>query len=185
MNKRDELGSITNSCDADVVALVETWLTAKVRSNEIFMGDKTYEVYRCDREGRHGGGTLVAVSRNIPSFRINVVSQLESVWVCITLKSTKLILGACYRPPDAAPTFIEDLHDVLNTVVCRYPSLPVVLLGDFNFPNIVWSSDGPTLEPFSSQSQGFVELCICFNLTQLVLKPTRCTAQSANILDLF
>lgn len=35
-SKRDELSSVIDSCDADVVVLTETWLSAKVGSNEFF-----------------------------------------------------------------------------------------------------------------------------------------------------
>lgn len=184
MRKRDEFNSVVSSCDADLIFLTETWLSAKVRSNDIFQGNQEYEVYRCDREGRTGGGTLIAVSKSIPSTHINVASNLESVWVCAKFQGKKIILGACYRPPDAPSTFVDDLHDLINSIVCRYGSLPIVLLGDFNFPNICWSGLYPVLDPFSSAGQNFLNLCTCFNFTQIVKQPTRCTGTCSNTLDL-
>lgn len=62
--------------------------------------------------------------------------------------------------------------------------MPLILLGDFNFPGINWQSDPPTTQASSSEYFEFVSLCLDFNLHQLVLKPTRCSAQSPNILDL-
>lgn len=85
MPERDQLNSAVSSCDADLIFLTETWFSAKVRSSDIFYGNKEYEVYRCYREGRTGGGTLIAVSESIPS--INVNSNFESVWVCAAFKS--------------------------------------------------------------------------------------------------
>lgn len=184
MNKRDQLNALISSSDADLIILTETWLNAKIRNAEIFQVDKRYNLYRCDRDGRHGGGTLIAVSQNIPSFPIPLVTDLEIVCVCTTFGNTRIVVIACYRPPSAPSTFVEELHDVLNAIVCRYPSLPIILLGDFNFPNIDWSNSFPTLKPFSSQSQSFLDLCACFNFTQLVKEPTRLSGNTANTLDL-
>lgn len=183
MNKRDQLNSVVSSTNADLILLTETWLSKHVCSSEIFQGDKTYNVYRFDRDGRHGGGTLIAVSQSIPSFCVDVASDLEMVWACITLNNTRILLGVCYRPPNSAVTFIDDLHDVMNSIVCQYPSSPIFLLGDFNFPVIMWS-DPPSSQQVSTQSQHFLNLCACFNLTQLVTKPTRYANDTANILDL-
>lgn len=113
MRKRDQLNTAITSCDADLVFLTGTWLSAKVRNSEIFQCNKEYEVYRCDREGRSGGGTLIAVSKRIPSTHISGVSDLESVWVCATFNSKRIVLGACYHPPNASPAFVDDLHVVI------------------------------------------------------------------------
>lgn len=100
------------------------------------------------------------------------------------LKAKKIVLGACYHPPDPSSAFVDDLHDLINGIICRFNSLPIVLMGDFNFLNICWSGSYPVLDPFSSDGQNFLNLCTCFNFTQAVKQPTRCTGTCSNTLDL-
>lgn len=184
MKHRIQLNSIISSMEAKLVILTETWLNSTVENTEIFQTDVTYDVYRCDREDRQGGGVLIAVSQTISSFQVEVVSSLETVWVGISSKHTKIILGVCYRPPNYTSSFVDQLHDVLSYVVTRYPSSPIFLFGDMNFPNITWHAGVPLLDPFSTQSQQFLDFCNCFNFTQVVTKPTRVTNESSNTLDL-
>lgn len=65
----------------------------------------------------------------------------------------------------------------------RYPSAPIFLLGDFNLPSIDWSLPASP-NSNSSTCQEFIDLCSCFNFTQIVTEPTRVTDTTANILDL-
>lgn len=106
------------------------------------------------------------------------------IWVSVKLSHRRIILGACYRPPNAPATFVTELHDAINIVITRYPSFPVFVLGDFNYPGINWSPPIPFPSQALSINQQFLDLCVHFNLTQMVSKPTRITAATATILDL-
>lgn len=66
----------------------------------------------------------------------------------------------------------------------RFPNVPVLLAGDFNYPNIIWSSDVPQLSPFSTDSYNFLSFCSDFNFTQIVTQPTRITSSTSSVLDL-
>lgn len=90
---------------------------------------------------------------------------------------------ACYRAPNAADTFSADLFDCLSIITMRYPSTPIFLLGNFNFPAISWE-DHPVVTNGSSECLAFLYLCNTFHLTQIVKTPTRVTTTSANVLDL-
>lgn len=61
--------------------------------------------------------------------------------------------------------------------------LLLFFLGTFNFPSINWR-DGTTSLTNQSEASDFIEVCLNYNLTQLVLEPTRISETSANILDL-
>lgn len=111
-------------------------------------------------------------------------SNLEIIWAIIELTSQKLIIGVCYRPPHNTPTFINELHDIINLVCTRHTNIPLFLLGDFNIPNISWENEPPTLQPFSTFGNDFFNTCSVFSLSQLIRQPTRSTQTSANILDL-
>lgn len=77
----------------------------------------------------------------------------------------------------------NELHDALNSVTIQFTNLPLFLLYDFNYPTIYWS-DHTTFKHNSSECVTFLRLCNDFNLTQLVLQPTRITAAVSNVLDL-
>lgn len=127
---------------------------------------------------------MLAVADNISSFLVNVVTNLEILWICICLNHRKYVLGVCYHVPSRSSTFVSDLHDVVNAVTVRFPDVPVLLLGDFNYPNIMWSNNGLCLSTFSTESNDFLNLCADFNFTQVVTQPTRVTCSSATVLDL-
>lgn len=173
-----------DTCGAKIIALTETWLPAHVLDSEIFHDAHQFTIYRCDRTERRGGGVLLAVSKDIPSSPIEINSALEITWVILTLGNSKLILGTCYRPPSSPPTFINELHDTINIVSSRFPSQPLFLLGDFNYPNIMWNTLPLRLSPFSQQADDFLNLCSVFSLAQLVTQATRVSNNVANTLDL-
>lgn len=175
---------VIDSCDADIVALTETWLSAKIGDNELFLCQKGYNIFRADRCGTSGGGVLLAITNTLSSALIPVACSLEIIWVCVSINYKKWILGVCYRPPTKYSEFSNVLHDCLNQINVRFPGSPIILMGDFNYPNIKWSDDGISLYPFSTDANEFVTLCSDYNLVQLVKAPTRVTATSSSVLDL-
>lgn len=184
MNKRATLSSAIDSCSADIIVLTETWLSAKIKSSEIFDCDKAYRTYRYDRDVRIGGGVLVAVNEAFNSSVVPIRSSLEIVCVRIIFSCRDYILCACYRSPAPSPSFCSELHDVLNLLIVRYPNSPLILMGDFNFPGIVWRADSVSVKQNLPENIEFLNLCTDFNLTQLVLEPTRSTSTCSNTLDL-
>lgn len=173
-----------NDCDADVVALTETWLSSSVSNDEIFQCAKQYKVFRCDRLDRRGGGVLLAVQDSIECFSVPILTDIESTWCCIRTGFKNLILGVCYRPPSSPPNFCESFHDCLNQITVRFPGATVILLGDFNFPDIQWSDAYQCSVATSSESLHFSAICSDFGLSQLVQYPTRVTSTSSSLLDL-
>lgn len=183
INKREELTSLVDNCNASIIALTETWLHSHVQDCEIFDLSR-FRMFRCDRTARQGGGVLLATSKSLQCHHVNIQSDLEVVCACVDVCHRKITIVVCYRPPSYPPTFVAELHDVLNTLTLRHPSNPIILMGDFNFPNICWDTDPPRCNPFSSQCKEFLDLCSLFSLTQLVVEPTRISNNAANILDL-
>lgn len=115
MPKQEDLCSIIDSSNADVVILTKTWLSAKIHDNEIFDCQKRFNVYRCDQALRIGGDALIAVSRAISSFTIPIPSEFELRWVRLFVSNKNNILGISYGPPSSNATCISDLHDALTT----------------------------------------------------------------------
>lgn len=79
---------------------------------------------------------------------------------------------------------VSDLHNVVNAVTVCFPDVLILLLGDFNYPNITLPSSGPSLCTFSTEFYDFLKFCSDFNFTQVVPQPTRITSSSATVLDL-
>lgn len=174
--KRVQLESYLADSKPDVVLLTETWLHADVCDSELYHTSNQYAIYRHDRAHKKGGGVLIAINKTIPSFLVDTDSALEVVWVACPTLFGKLLMGVCYRPPASDRLFVSDLHKTISRALEQFPTNKIYLFGDFNFPDINWSR----LSSSSSESSDFIELCLEFNLTQIVTEPTRGT----NILDL-
>ena len=175
VNKIDELELYIKEEDLDIIGITETWLTEEILTSEIC--PEGYTLYRKDRKDlvkTRGGGVALFVKNDINiTEREDINEQLfpESLWCEILSKGDKTLLGVCYRPPDSLTVNNEALYSIINKVGREN----VVIMGDFNFPEISWSSNNNTLHehPFIT--------CLNDNfLEQLVEKPTR----GENILDL-
>ncbi|GAB0181359.1 hypothetical protein GRJ2_000601200 [Grus japonensis] len=80
-------------------------------------------------------------------------------------KKANIMVGICYRPPNQDEEVDEIFYKQLGEVL---QSLGLVLMGDFNFPDVCWKYS--TAE--RKQSRKFLE-CVEDNfLTQLVREPT-------------
>lgn len=178
------MSSAIDTCSAHIIALTETWLSPDIQNSEIFEEASHFNIYRYDRTTSRGGGALLAISNKIPSSSISVSSNLEIIWASGTVGHRQFIFGVCYRSPSSSTNFVNELHDVLNEITTRFPTSPVILLGDFNYPNITWNTNPPTLVPFSTESQEFLDMCSTFSLTQVVSEPTRLSPTASNTLDL-
>lgn len=128
-----------------IFVLTETWLKPDVSDNEIF--NDSWIVYRCDRasttiQKNEGGGVLIAVSKSLSSSLIPTSCVgVEQLWVKISFGGSSLLLGGVYLPPDALTEryseFMEEARVMCETIECD----SVMVMGDFNLPDISWSTD--------------------------------------------
>lgn len=131
-----------------------------------------YQIFHCDR-GSRGGGVLVAVSNAILVRRLP--TQVGAEMVLLELQvSPVLVVGCIYLPPSCC-------NDVLDKVTTSLRSLnldrDILLLGDFNAPDVDWNS----LSTSSWRSTALCDLVFDMNLVQLVSGPTHV---HGNTLDL-
>lgn len=176
------LSSLIDSCGSSIIALTETWLNNTIPDNVVLVCDSVFNLFRCDRGDRRGGGVLLAIKKEITAVLIDVTSCIESVWVRLKCGPTDAIIGVIYRPPNMSTSFSSELCLVLSELTVRFPSSSLLILGDFNFPVINWSSlTAPGSDP---EAQAFLQCCLDFSLQQLISEPTRRSATSANVLDL-
>ena len=116
---------------------------------------------------------MLAVHHSLPSHRLSSPPQLEIVSVQIGLVSP-LLVCVVYLPPCLSQDCFSEVLRYLETI-SSHPRL--VLVGDFNFPDICWSS----LCGQSPQSDAFCDFVFHHNLVQVVNFPTHL---KGNILDL-
>lgn len=175
MNKLEELELFASEEKFDILAITETWLTENIVNSEVSL--EGYTMLRRDRKDPNkirGGGVALYVKNEISMLeREDLYEQLfpESVWCNICCGGEKTLIGVCYRAPDSLIVNDAALYALIGRASCEN----IVLMGDFNFPEIKWenSEGGEMSHPFVN--------CIQDNfLEQLVTEPTR----GQNILDL-
>lgn len=103
-------------------------------------------------------------------------STLESIVCDLNMENLKYRFILCYRSPTSTTEhndlFLQHLNILCDT------SMIVILLGDFNFPEIKWKKNQTLIE--NSLSSKFFELSNELGLHQFVHQPTL----GLNILDL-
>ena len=165
-NKQEELEAIVQQASYDLVAITETWWD---HSHDWSAAMDGYKLFRKDRQGRRGGGVALYVKE---CFEVTELmtgeNKVESLWVKIRARANKadILVGVCYRPPnqdeDTDGVFYEQLPEA-----ARSPAL--VLMGDFNFPDICWEYNLAQ----KKQSRRFLECMEDNFLMQMIREPTR------------
>ncbi|PKU30779.1 adaptin ear-binding coat-associated protein 1 [Limosa lapponica baueri] len=127
-----------------------------------------YKLFRRDKQGRRGGGVALYVREGYECQElIEGNSRVECLWVRIRGRASKadIVVGVCYRLPNQNVEIDEIFYKQLGEVSRL---LALVLVGDFNLPDISWVHNTAERE----QSRRFLE-CVGDNfLTQLVREPT-------------
>lgn len=124
------------------------------------------------------------LSDEIVSYNVPLNTSLKFVCTCIRLNHKDVVFCACYWPPSSQTSFCDDLHDVINMVLSKFPRAPLYVFGDFNLPTILWNSTSLRVLPSSSECTAFIDLRSTFNFVQIIKQPTSVTQTSANILNL-
>lgn len=181
--KREVVSNLVLSSHSNLLILTETWLSNDISDEELLNDLPDFHVYRKDRTGSRGGGVLIAISDQLICSVVNITSSLEILWLHVHASPQSVLLGVCYRPPHSNPNFSQELNNMLNLLTSAHPNAHVLIFGDFNFPSIDWTSENLSVVS-PADAKEFVELCLNYNLTQLVSEPTRIERNSANILDL-
>ena len=105
-----------------------------------------------------------------PDFEF-VFMKIKQKYVNLT---KDLVLGACYRPPNAnVQNFIDKMEQIIDYFGAK--SYFLYIAGDFNLD---------LLKPSSKfMIQMFLDLMVSSALLPLITKPTRCTPTSVTLID--
>jgi len=133
---------------------------------------------RSGRESDHrGGDVLLFVKNEMHQVEVKMESKFtDQVWCKIKINNGEdLLIGVCYRSPNMV-LFSTDNDKLLRDMILEIRGRPLLLMGDFNYPDIDW----PISLGLTRASQHFVDCIEDVFLTQHVMHPTR----GNSILDL-
>ena len=165
------------------IGLTETWLSEDIENAEIQIED--YSIYRADRSHRSRGGVAAYLRSDL--LCKTAFSYSNSVCEALLIKCKKLdiVFGVLYRPPS---TTVEEwnqcskaVEEELDLIQAHGDYRTVVLMGDFNFPNLKWNDRLLRIEQdMTRQQETFARLVNKYCLLNVVDIPTR----GSNVLDL-
>ncbi|GAB0210277.1 hypothetical protein GRJ2_003493500 [Grus japonensis] len=159
-NKQEELEVCVRSQGHDLTAITETWWDSSILALHgkvlVVGGDyrggfchdwnavmDVYVHFRKDRPTRQGGGVALYVREQLECIELRLgvdEEQVESIWVRIKGQANinDTVVGVYYRPPDQEEEVDEAFYRQLE-VASRPQAL--VLMGDFNHPDICWKGN--------------------------------------------
>ncbi|XP_028413970.1 uncharacterized protein LOC114536830 [Dendronephthya gigantea] len=150
------LEHLVHENDYEVICICETWLNKTVLDSELLPG---FNIFRKDRNGKIGGGVLIAVKEGLQATRRCDLERDDAEFVVVQLNkanNSSVILYTYYRPPQSR----SDSLKLLNESLLQNPeSSCIVLVGDFNLPNISWPDDQSTTPINNSGDANGDDLC--------------------------
>jgi hypothetical protein len=161
----------TESEDADVIAVTETWLGPSIETQNLTI-PSFKEPLRKDRLGDpHGGVALYCREKHVMNHRKDLdVKDLEAVWAEMNIKGKKILVAAMYRPLNANVEYWNLIEESINQA--KQANIPnMFILGDLNC-NV--QTPNNRLEIILSN----------FHFTQIITEPTHYTPTSATIIDI-
>lgn len=151
----------------------EAWLSRNIMNDQLSI-QNNFNIHRTDRSLSRGGGVLVAMKTRFPTTVVDWQADIEIWFVRVKFTFPYILIGVCYKPPDADVVFIQELCKVLNFVTLHCRQCPVFLGSDFIYPRIDWVEFVPDSKCRNiSQCRGSIDTCRACSLHQVVLVPTR------------
>ncbi|GAV02060.1 hypothetical protein RvY_12673 [Ramazzottius varieornatus] len=142
-SKSEETKRWMEERNAVIVALVETWADESTADCLIADLDQ-YNLFRKDRQRclkEKGGRVAIAVKNGLQALRMTSleVDGLEVLWIKLVCLRLNVLVGVVY-----APSYDTDVFSKLRTLMESFPPFlkrNLILMGDFNCPNIMWDGD--------------------------------------------
>ena len=156
----------------DVMVFTESWLNTNI-SNDSISIEQFHEPLRCHRTTRTGGGVVMYIPDNV-SFKQRhdlEVTNLEAVWIDISLRGKTVLIGGFYRPPNSSAGYFDLIDESFDRAI-NAGIADTVILGDIIF------------NMFNASNNKMLDLIQQYDLKQLIEEPTHFTENSASLLDL-
>nr|CAD2176269.1 unnamed protein product [Meloidogyne enterolobii] len=181
---RSQLESSSNLKDASTTTTQNATKSKDepMQDNSQILHSTSYSIVRCDR-GSRGGGACILVDNIVPFSPVKTPKNKNSDVVAIDIyspKFDKFRIITVYRP--TTNENLNDFQEFLETLSYLISiNHNYIIVGDFNFPNLIWKNNIPLALNHKSPSEKlFIEFVENFNLIQEISSPTR----QNNYLDL-
>jgi hypothetical protein len=171
-NKKAELLNFINEHSPAIIMGTETWLNSSIHTSEIF--PVNYNVVRRDRPDGYGGVLIAVRSDYIYDELIMEHKDVEMAYIRIKMDKHALTAGVAYRPPNSSREYMDNLCSNIRNICHRYSGDTMWLGGDFNLPDINWTTgliEG-SQNPIIINSN-FLDCIRDAGLEQSVTQPTR------------
>ena len=155
------------------MGITETWLDNTISDGEVQIPG--YRLFRHDRQGKAGGGVCIYVHHSVKVRLLplgHLCSEIEMLWIAVTLGKVDYNVGYLYRLPNAPAHFWSDLDNALEDLAII--GSETMLLGDINVD---------LLNPNDHNYKHLKSVCCPLQLENIVSNPTRFSANSAKCLD--
>jgi hypothetical protein len=156
-----------------IIGIVETWAREEIKDSELKIDG--YEMFRKDRIFGKGGGIIVYVKETLKSTLCNDLMNTgfdESVWCNVRTGECNLLVGVCYRCPSSSQANNEKLLQLIESASLRKNVTNVLVMGDFNYPEIDYEN-GMVDAGSDSPPSKFFEKTQDMYWTQYVTEATR------------
>jgi len=167
VRKMDCLSALATALIPDIVGITESWCCDNVGDGELMLAG--YDMFRVDRSvDAKGGGVLLYVRTTLKAVALE--TKVKGEHVCCRLGGTtnsELVVCVCYRSGNTI--LFQDNNKIVRDLLKELQNRNMLLMGDFNYPDIDWSSG----QSGSLCSQQFVSGIEDGFLTQHVHGPTR------------
>ena len=178
--------SVINKSDTFIpfISLSETWLKPYITDAQIDIPN--YQVFRADRSKVIRGGSLLYIHKTLPVTEVACFENTVCSAVICCVEKSNTILASVYRPPNASFSTFSAVLDFIQSFIdplLESKHYDVVLTGDFNLPNITWSS--LTVQRTSTKENNeSADLLLSFMNTNLMSQYINIPTRGSNILEL-
>jgi len=135
-----ELRQRTKGCG--VVGITESWATSNISDAELQI--EGMNIFRSDRKSGIGGGVILYVDEKLNASQCQPMTSTEfndSVWCKVNSgENEKVLIGVCYRSTASNDDNNEKLLQLLDSVSNIKGISHILLIGDFNYPQIDYDS---------------------------------------------
>ncbi len=168
----DEIRILLAKQDLDILALNETRLDDMLSDD--LMSVHNYDLIRTDRN-RQGGGVCLYIRSNLNYLNRNdsIPAILEAVCVEIHKPNSQpFIVASIYRSPSASSQYFSMIESFIDKLDSE--GKEIIMVGDLNCN---------MLDSLNSASKKLNDFLNVYQLSQLIVKPTRVTQTTSSLLD--
>ena len=174
INKMNDMEIRVKDHKPKLISVTETWGKEWIKDGILDL--KGYKMYRNDRNGKRGGGSILYISDNLDHREckpLNAQNFESSSWCWLNEEGGKKILvGSIYRSTSSTQTNDTALLELLNKANEIAGDNRVLIMGDFNVPNIDWEDKDLITGARPIETQMLDTINDCF-LYQHIEEPTR------------